>query len=85
MTETTLDHSLDYIIRLTYPFPHLAQARVLPALLDPWCPPYLRTPLVTPQRNFTCTENLLCVPALAQYYSSLLQAACFDTFAATTW
>jgi hypothetical protein len=83
MTETTRDHSLDYIIRLTYPFPHLAQAQVLPALLD-CCPPYLRTPLVTPQRNFTCTENLLCVPALAQYYSSLLQAACFDTFAATT-
>ena len=35
MTETTRDHSLDYIIRLTYPFPHLAQAQELLALLDP--------------------------------------------------
>lgn len=35
MTETTLNYS----IRLTYPFPHLAQAQVLPALLDPRYPP----------------------------------------------
>ena len=39
MTETTLDHSLDYTIHLTYPFPHLAQAQELPALLDPCYPP----------------------------------------------